>query len=56
MRQKVLAAAGLLLALLAHGQTSPFMDEKTERALVNETRRSRRLSPRAGRNCAGLPA
>ena len=36
MRQTVLAAAGLLFASLALGQTSPFVDEKTERALVNE--------------------
>ena len=36
MRLTVLAAAGLLLASLAPGQTSPFVDEKTERALVNE--------------------
>jgi hypothetical protein len=36
MRQTALTAAGLLLASLALGQTSPFVDEKTERALVNE--------------------
>jgi Zn-dependent M28 family amino/carboxypeptidase len=36
MRRFVFLAAGLACAHLAPAQTSPFVDEKTERALVNE--------------------